>query len=152
MLVKELALFLDAPYEGDADLRLNRVASLEDATPNDVSFVTKGRVAKTAADSAAGCLLVPPDYDNATARTIIRTRDPRGSAARAIRKLHPHPELPTGIHPTAVLGTGVTVGKSVYIGPLVSIGAGVHIGDHVSIAAGSVIGDYVHIGAGCILH
>jgi UDP-3-O-[3-hydroxymyristoyl] glucosamine N-acyltransferase len=152
MLVKEIAAFLDATFEGDADLQVHRVASLEDATSADVSFVTKGRVARTAADSSAGCLLVPLNYDNATNRTIVRTPDPRGSAARVIRKLHPHPEPPTGIHPTAVLGPGVTVGKSVHIGPLVSIGAGVHIADHVSIGAGSVIGDYVHIGAHCTLH
>jgi UDP-3-O-[3-hydroxymyristoyl] glucosamine N-acyltransferase len=152
MLVKELAAFLDAPFEGDAEQNVHRVASLEDATVSDVSFVTKGRVAKTAGDSAAGCLMVPLDYENSAARTIIRTRDPRAAAARVIRKLHPHPEPPTGIHPTAVLGPGVTVGRSVHIGPLVSIGAGVHIGDHVSIGPGAVIGDYVNIGPGTIIH
>jgi len=152
MLVKELAAFLDAACEGNPDLRVQRVASLEDAAAEDLSFVTKGRTAKLAAESAAGCLLVPLDFDNAAERTIIRTRDPRAAAARVIRKLHPHPEPPTGIHPTAVLGPGVVIGKNVHIDPLVSIGAGVHIADHVSIGAGSVIGDYVHIGAGTVLH
>ena len=152
MLVSELAAFLDAPFEGDAGRTVTRVASLEDATATDVSFVTKGRAAKTAGDSAAGCLLVPLDYDNSAQRTIIRTRDPRSAAARAIRKLHPQPEPPTGVHPSAVLGPGVVIGKSVHIGPLVSIGAGVHIGDHVSIGSGSVVGDYVHIGANTTLH
>ncbi|MEO5926892.1 MAG: UDP-3-O-(3-hydroxymyristoyl)glucosamine N-acyltransferase [Bryobacteraceae bacterium] len=147
MFVKELAAFLDAPFEGDSDLNVTRVASLEDASSSDVSFVTKGRVAKTAGESAAGCLLVPLDFDNAATRTVIRTRDPRAAAARVIRKLHPHSERPTGVHPTAVLGPGVVIGKNVHIAPLVSIGAGVHIGDHVSIGAGSVIGDYCRIGA-----
>ncbi len=152
MLVRELAAFLDAPFEGDGDCTVTRVASLEDANASDVSFVTKGRAAKTAAGSAAGCLLVPLDFDNSAARTVIRTRDPRSAAARVIRKLHPHPEPPTGVHPTAVLGPGVVLGKSVHIGPLVSIGAGVHIGDHVSIGSGSVVGDYVHIGANTTPH
>lgn len=151
MLVKELAAFLDAPYEGEADIQLRRVASLEDAAADELSFVTKGRTAKLAGDSSAGCLLVPPDFDNSAARTIIRTRDPRGAAARAIRKLHPHPEPPSGIHPTAVLRPGLVTGKHVHIGPLVTVGAGVHIGDHVSIGAGSVIGDYAQIGPGCVL-
>ncbi len=152
MLVKELATFLDAPFEGDPDLKLTRVASLEDASSSEVSFVTKGRVAKTASASTAGCLLVPLDFDNTPTRTIIRTRDPRAAAARVIRKLHPHPEPPTGVHPTAVLGPGVVIGKSVHIGPLVSIGAGVHIADYSSIGAGSVIGDYSRIGAHTTLH
>ena len=152
MLVQELAAFLDAPFEGDPDRKLRRVAALEDASVEDVSFVSKGRAAKLAAESAAGCLLVPLDFDNSAARTIIRTRDPRAAAARAIRRLHPQPEAPTGIHPTAVLGPGVVTGNHVHIAPLVSIGAGVHIADHVSIGAGSVIGDYVHIGAGSVIH
>jgi UDP-3-O-[3-hydroxymyristoyl] glucosamine N-acyltransferase len=153
MLVKELAAFLEAPWEGNPDHEVRRVATLEDATAHDVAFVTgKGRAAKAAATTSAGCLLVPLDYDNAAGRTIIRTRDPRAAAARAIRKLHAVPEPPAGVHPTAVLGPGVTTGKGVHIGPLVSIGAGVHIGDHVSIGAGCVIGDYCTIGAHTVLH
>jgi len=152
MLVKELAVFLDAPFEGDADLELRRVASLEDAGGTDLSFVTKGRTAKLAANSMAGCLLVPPDFNNDLARTVIRTRDPRGAAARAIHKLHPKSEPPIGIHPTAVLGPGVSVGKGVYVGPMAAIGAGVHLADHVSIGAGSVIGDYVRIGKDTVIH
>jgi UDP-3-O-[3-hydroxymyristoyl] glucosamine N-acyltransferase len=152
MLVKELAAFLDAPFEGNPDLALRHVASLEDASEQDLSFVTKGRTAKLASDSAAGCLLVPLDFDNSAARTVIRTRDPRAAAARAIRKLHAQPEPPAGIHPTAILGPGLVTGDHVHIGPQAIIGAGVHIGDHVSIGAGSVIGDYAHIGAGTVIH
>ena len=140
MLVKELAAFLDAPFEGNPDLRLRSVASLEDASADDLSFVGKGRAAKLATESSAGCLLVPPDFHNPAARTLIRTRDPRAAAALAIRKLHPSPEPPSGIHPTAVLGPGVVIGSRVHIGP------------HVSIGAGSVIGDYVHIGEGTVIH
>ncbi len=152
MRVKDLATFLDAPLEGDADRELRGVAALEDAAVHDVSFVTRGRAAKLADESAAGCLLVPLDFANPTGRTIIRTRDPRAAAARAIRKLRPHQEPIAGIHPTAVIGPGVTMGKAVYVGPLVSIGAAVHIGDRVSIGAGAVIGDYVRIGNGCVVH
>jgi UDP-3-O-[3-hydroxymyristoyl] glucosamine N-acyltransferase len=72
--------------------------------------------------------------------------------ARAIPKLHPHPEPVAGVHPTAVLGPGVVIGKGASIGPLVSLGAGVHVGDGTAIGAGSVIGDYVHIGRRCVLH
>lgn len=153
MLVKELAAFLESSFEGDPDLDVRHVAALEDATANDLAFVSgQGRAAKGAQESAAGCLLVPLEWDNAAGRTVIRTRNPRAAAARAIRRLHPHPEPAAGIHPTAVLGPGVVIGANVSIGPLVSIGAGVHIRDHVSIGAGSVLGDYCHIGANSVLH
>jgi len=152
MHVKDLAEWLGAPWEGDGALEVQRVAALEDAGWNDVSFATRGRSLKQAADSAAGCLLVPEDFDNSGQRTIIRTKDPRAAAARAIRKLQPTVEPTSGIHPSAVLGPGVVCGKGVHIGPLVSIGAGVHLGDRVSIGDGSVIGDYVEIGEGTVIH
>lgn len=152
MLVKDLAAFLDAEFEGDPQLALQNVAALEDATAHDLAFVSRGRAARLAADSAAGCLLVPLDFENPSGRTIIRTRDPRAAAARAIRKLHAFQEPIPGIHPSAIIGPGAILGKAVAIGPLVSIGAGVHIGDHTSIGAGSVIGDYARIGSGCVLH
>lgn len=152
MLVKDLAVLLEAEFEGDPHCDVRHVSALEDATAHDLSFVTRGRAAKLASESAAGCLLVPLDFENSTGRTVIRIRDPRAAAARIIRKLHALQEPIPGIHPTAVIGPGAAIGKSVSIGPLVSIGAGVHVGDHTSIGAGAVVGDSVRIGAHCLIH
>ena len=107
MRVKELAVWLEAPWEGEGDREIRRVATLEDAGDEDLSFVTHGRAAKLATASRAACLLVPDDFVNEPRRTVIRTRDPRAAVARAIPKLHPHPEPSPGVHPTAVLGPGV---------------------------------------------
>jgi UDP-3-O-[3-hydroxymyristoyl] glucosamine N-acyltransferase len=150
--VKELAAWLDAAWEGDGDREVRRMAPLEDAGAEDISFITRGRPLKHADASRAGCLLVPDDYHNHASRTVIRARDPRAAAARAIPRLHPHVEPPAGVNPTAVLGPGVVLGKNVSIGALASIGAGVHIGAGTSVGAGSVLGDYVHVGEECILH
>ncbi|MFM2124084.1 MAG: hypothetical protein RL328_535 [Acidobacteriota bacterium] len=152
MLLKDLATALDLPFEGDPSLDLRRVAALEDATPSDLSFVGKGRAARGASDSQAGCLLVPPDYDNATNRPVIRTRDPRGAAARAIRLLQPTPAREPGIHPTAVIDPTATVGANAAIGPHVTIGPRTRIGDNVTIDAGCSIGPDCVIGANSLLH
>ena len=152
MHVKELAAWLDAPWEGEGDREVRRVAPLEDAGDADLSFVSNARSIKLASVSQAACLLVPSDFVNETQRTIIRIRDPRAAIARVIPKLHPHLDPPPGIHPTAVLGPGAVIGKGASIGPLVSLGAGVHIGEGTVIGTGCVIGDYVHIGQHCVLH
>jgi UDP-3-O-[3-hydroxymyristoyl] glucosamine N-acyltransferase len=150
--VKELAALLGAPWEGDGDREIRRVAPIEDAGDEDLSFLSNGRFVKLAADSRAACLLVPDSFVNEIGRTVIRTADPRSAVARAISKLHPPHEPSPGIHPTAVIGPGAVVGKGVSIGPLASIGAGVHIGEGTAIGAGSVIGDYSRIGAHCTFH
>ncbi|HLW77935.1 MAG TPA: UDP-3-O-(3-hydroxymyristoyl)glucosamine N-acyltransferase, partial [Bryobacteraceae bacterium] len=147
----ELASLLQAPLEGDAALDLHRVTSLEDAGPGDLSFVTP-RARKSAAASAAGCLLVPLDFLNHPARTVIRVADPRASIARAIAKLHPRIDPHPGIHPTAILGPGAIVEPGCSIGPYVTIGAGVRVGAGTRIGAGTSIGDYVLIGEACLLH
>ena len=134
MKVHELAAWLNATWEGDGDREIHGVAALEDATPQELSFVTRGRAEKHAEVSSAGCLLVPEDYSNLSKRTVIRASDPRAATARAITRLHPHPAPAPGVHPTAV------------------IGAGVDVGENTSIGAGCVIGDRVHIGKGCILY
>jgi UDP-3-O-[3-hydroxymyristoyl] glucosamine N-acyltransferase len=150
--VKELAAWLEAPWEGEGDREIRRVAPLEDAGDEDLSFVSNGRSVKLASVSRAACLLVPDDFVNETRRTVIRTGDPRAAVARAIPKLHPPLDPSPGVHPTAVLGPGVVIGKGVSIEALVSLGAGVHIGEGTSIGSGSIIGDYVHIGRRCVLH
>jgi len=150
--VKEIAAWLEAPWEGEGDREIRRVAPLEEAGDEDLSFVTPGRAAKLAVASRAACLVVPADFLNATSRTVIRTDDPRAAVARAIPKLHPRSEPSPGVHPTAVLGPGAVIGKGASIGPLVSVGAGVHIGEGTTIGAGSIIGDYVRIGGHCVLH
>jgi UDP-3-O-[3-hydroxymyristoyl] glucosamine N-acyltransferase len=149
--VKELAALLNAAWEGDGELVLQRFAALEDAESGDVSFAV-GRALKHADQSSAGCLLVPEDFENPAGRTVIRVRDPRAAAARAILKLHPKKESPPGVHPSAVLGPGVVIGSGCSIGPLVSIGAGAHIGAGTTVGAGCAIADSVRIGQRCVIH
>jgi UDP-3-O-[3-hydroxymyristoyl] glucosamine N-acyltransferase len=133
MRVNEIAALLGAPWEGDGEREIRAVASLDDAGPDELSFVTHGRAFKLAQASRAGCLLAPPDYVD-PARTIIRTADPRASVARAIAVLHPTPAPEPGVHPTAVVGSETTIGAG------------------TSVGAGSFIGDHVRIGERCVIH
>jgi UDP-3-O-[3-hydroxymyristoyl] glucosamine N-acyltransferase len=150
--VKELAAWLEAPWEGDGEREISGVAALEDAGSADLSFVTRGRAAKNAAESQAGCLVVPENYTNPSGRTVIRARDPRAAVARAIVRLLPTAEPTPGIHPTAVIGAGSTIAASAQIGPFVAIGAGVRIGAGTSLGAGCAIADGVEIGEHCTLY
>jgi UDP-3-O-[3-hydroxymyristoyl] glucosamine N-acyltransferase len=152
MHVRNLAELLQSEWEGDGDLELARVAPLEEAGPQELSFVIPGRAMKNAESSLAGCLIVPLNYSNTTGRTIIRHKNPRAAIARAITKLHPKVERQHGIHPSAVIGPGAIIAPSASIGPLVTIGAGVHIGAGTAVGAGTTIGDHVRISERCTIH
>jgi UDP-3-O-[3-hydroxymyristoyl] glucosamine N-acyltransferase len=149
--VRELATIIEARWEGDGEREIRRAAALEDAGPDDISFLTEAR-ATTQTETRAGCILVPDGFDNATQRTVIRTKDPRRSMARLIAKLHPKQENVGGVHPSAVLGPGVILAPGVTVGPQAVLGAGVHVDAGSHIGPGCVIGDYVKIGTETMLH
>lgn len=152
MRVRELAEWLGAPYEGDGEKELTDVADLASAGATDLAFVATARAVREAASSSAGCLIVPPDYDNADGRTVIRAAQPRTAFARAASLLHPPPPVTPGIHPTAVIAPSAEIGDKVAVGPLAVVGEGSRVGAGTSIGALTVIGRRVSIGENCILH
>ena len=123
MRVRELADWLGATFEGDGEKELTGVAPLETAGGTELSFIGSRKALQQADASAAGCLIVPPDYPSPSRRTVIRAPEPRTAFARAMSRFYPTVELKPGIHPTAVIG------KDVEIGALAAIGPHVHIGD-----------------------
>lgn len=152
MLVRELADMLGGMWEGDADRDIRRVAPLETAGAGDITFVGNPKAAKAASDSDAGCLLVPPNYSNRRAQTVIRVPDPRSAIAQVVARLHPRRQPARRIHPTAIIAAGAVLGEHVSVGPYATIGDGTRIGAGTSIGAGTTIGDDVEIGRNCTLH
>jgi len=150
--VRELAEWLGAPFEGDGEKELDSAATLESAGASGLAFVSGRKATKEAASSAAGCLIVPPDYSNVPVRTVIRAPEPRTAFARAVNRLHPPPEVVPGIHPTAVIAADAEIGEGVAIGPLATIGEGTRVGAGSSIGPNCVVGRRVTIGERCVFH
>ena len=117
-----------------------------------MSFVGNRKAEKGAESSAAGCLIVPLDFPNPSGRTLIRVPEPRLAFARAISLLHPAPEVPLGVHCSAVIAADAEIGAGVSIGPLSVVGAGSRIGAGTVIGSGCGIGNRVTLGESCRLY
>src|SRR5208283_449002 len=127
MRVSEIAELVGGACEGETDRIIGFAAALDSAGPNDVAFVGNRKAGELAAQSQAGCLLVPSEFPSG--RTLIRVADPRAAFARVVARLHP-PELPPpGIHPMAVVSPDAHLGEGVSIGPHAVIGVEADIGD-----------------------
>lgn len=150
MRVSEIAGQLSAPWEGQGELEITAVASLDLAGPRDIAFAANRKTASVAAESRAGCLLVMNDFPKG--RTLIRVADPRAAFASVIKLLYPPSPVTPGIHPSAVIAPGAQIPKSVAIGPYAIIGAGAKIGARSSIGAGCSIGAGARLGSDCLLH
>jgi len=156
MRVRELAERLNLSFEGNGDLDLTGAADLESAAPTELAFVSAKKFFKSAEASQAGCLLATFDFTGQE-RTVIRARDARATFAAALQLLYPTRKVHAGIHPTAVLEPGASVGANVSIGAHCFIGEGSVIGDdsilhpRVTIYAGVVIGQRSIIHSGAVI-
>ncbi len=150
---------------GDASWALRGCATLEDAGPDELSFVIHPRYLGRVPNSAAGCLLVGKEH---AARWPGRTRwvhpEPYVALRGALRALHGDAPLPevgispdAGIAPNAQVGELCTIRPGAYVAPRANLGRRVVVYPNVYVGKGAVIGDdcVLHPGvcvyAGCVL-
>jgi UDP-3-O-[3-hydroxymyristoyl] glucosamine N-acyltransferase len=147
----ELAAFLGGELQGPADLSIEGLAALEQATPREISFITQGRFARLANQSRAAAFIVSKEYAG-LARPLIIVPHPYLAYARVAALFAPPVRRWPGVSDLAYLGPEVALGQGVSIAPLVFIGAGARLGDRVAILPGCVIGDEVRIGADTLVY
>jgi len=150
----EIAETVGGRVRGDPGLSVRGVAPVDEAGPDQLAPLTTKRYAKYARDSRAGAFLVTEEmqgYVDDDRPCIVVSEPPRALIA-LLTRLHPPTESPAGVHPTAVLGTGVRLGADVAIGPYAVLGDGVEVGDGSRVGAHVVVGNQARIGAGCTLH
>ena len=147
----ELAARLDCELEGDPEFRVAGVAALEDAGPDELSFVRSERYRGVLARSRAGALVAPPDFAD-PGRPVLRARDPGRVFARAVALLR-EPERPApGVHPTACVDPGAEIDPTASVGPHAVVGAGSRVGAGTALHPGVVLYPGVHVGRDCVLH
>jgi UDP-3-O-[3-hydroxymyristoyl] glucosamine N-acyltransferase len=150
---KDLADHLQARLAGDPDLELRGVAKIEEAGPDEVTFVANPAYLKHLDSTKAGAVILSTPPENRTSSAYLVTEEPYRAFLAALQLFHPPVELPApGIHPTAVVAETANVDPTAYIGPHCMIeedaivGPGSHLRSHVSV------GFQARIGAECHLH
>jgi UDP-3-O-[3-hydroxymyristoyl] glucosamine N-acyltransferase len=142
---------------GDGARRIARLASLERAGSDSISFLVGRRHARAARASAAGAMLVAPalqdDVPAPAARVLVA--DPYVAYARLSQwfeaLLAPAGRAPA-IDPAAHVDPSARIGAGVDVGPGASIAAGASVGEGSRIGAGCAIGEGVSVGPGSVLH
>jgi len=170
MLLSELTDRLGGQLEGSGDITITGLATLKDAGPGDISFVTESRYGDVASDSAAGALIVNSSFSASTDKPLLRISDVAVALDAALELFSLEPDSPDGgvhesalvdptvelgpetaiaahviIRPHVRIGQGTVIGEGCYIGKHVSIGKNCIIGPHVVIHHGSELGDRVNI-------
>jgi UDP-3-O-[3-hydroxymyristoyl] glucosamine N-acyltransferase len=147
----ELAELIGAELQGAADIRVAGVAALEEAQPDQVSFVSHPRYAPLAAASRAAALIVDASWKE-PGRPLLFCGNPQVGFARAAKLFAKPPGVSVGVHGSAHIGPGVRLEADVAVGPLAYVGSDTQIGSRTLILGGAYVGDGVTIGADCVIH
>jgi UDP-3-O-[3-hydroxymyristoyl] glucosamine N-acyltransferase len=149
--LNEIASRVAGSVVGNAACRIGGVRPLDEAGPEDLSFLANARYRRAAADSKAGALLTS-SAEGLPGRNLILVDNPYTALAAVMRMFHAPSRPAPGISPQASIGPDVALGRDVSIAPLVSVGRGCALGDEVALMPGVVLGDGVAIGRQSLLH
>lgn len=147
----EVAEAVGGRLVGEPRRVLRGVRSLEEAGPDDLSFLGNPRYLEQAAESRAGVILCAPGGP-VEGKDRIEVEHPHLALARAIRLFHPASRAEAGVHPAAVVAGDAVLGADVVIGAHAVVGPGCRLGDRVHLHPGVILGPDVELGEECVLH
>jgi UDP-3-O-[3-hydroxymyristoyl] glucosamine N-acyltransferase len=149
--VAELAARVGAQVSGDGSLAIGRVAPLEDAGPDALSFFTNKRYRKAFEASRAGAVVVDPAEDVPAGRTVLRAREPYLAFAKLATLFHPPAEAIPDVAPEAFVHPTARVDPSAELQPFAYVGADATVGARCILYPGAYVGPGARLGEECVL-
>ena len=151
MTLTELAKRLECRLEGDGDLEITRVTSLELAGPGDLSFFTNQKYAPALRTTRATAVILGEDAEGAPC-AMLRTTNPYLAFARAVALFAESAPPAPGIHPHASVADGAVIAPDASIAAFAVIEDGAAIGARSRIGAHVIVGRGAQIGEDCLIH
>ena len=138
---------------GDPKLTITGAASLAEASSGEISFFADRKYIGLLRKTCASAVFVPPDFAEPLAAAQVRVSNPTKAFEHLLLKFVPKPiAFAPGVHPSAIVGSGVHLGEGVSIQPHAVIEDGSQIGDNTVIGAGSYIGHEAIVGSACLIY
>ena len=148
----EIAKIIGADLQGDGDILIKKVATLEAAVDGEISFLDNKNYKKLLSDTKATAVILHSDNLKDCPSAALVMREPYVGFARVTALFNEIPLSESGIHPTAIIGKNCTIPASVNIGPYVVIGDNVILGEHTSVGAHCSIQQDCQLGEHCHLY
>lgn len=138
--------------EGDGSVVVRAVATLEDAEPGQVSFLSNPKYGPQLATTRASAVLVRPEIQVSRPMNLLRTPEPYAAVTAAIVRLHGYRRHPQwGLSEKAYVAPTARIGAKPNIAPGVHIDDDTLIGDNATIYPGVYIARGTRIGDGVTL-
>jgi UDP-3-O-[3-hydroxymyristoyl] glucosamine N-acyltransferase len=144
--LREIVERLGGEIVGDPQTTVRRVAALESATPDSITFLANERYVSQLGSSRAGAVIVSESARGATGIPRLVCSNPYVYFARVSGLFNPPAEARPGRHPTAVIDPSAVIAPGAEIGAFVVAGRNVRIGEGSVIGAGCCLGDNTRLG------
>ncbi len=141
---------------GDPQHLIQKLAPLDTAQADALSFLSHPKYQSQLATTQAGCVIVSPAVAEATqvGRALIVTDNPYHYFARLTQlwRQHTRSNDEPLVHASAVIHPTAQIAPSARIGPLCVIERGAHVGANTWLKSNVTLGEYCRIGERCIVH
>jgi UDP-3-O-[3-hydroxymyristoyl] glucosamine N-acyltransferase len=150
--LKEIAAFVDGVVVGDDSVVITGVAGIKEACEGDITFLANPKYFPLIDKTRASAIVASAELEKSS-KPIIRVENPSLAFAKIVASLAPTEVThPKGVHPSAVLGKNVSLGKNAAIGAYAVIEDEVSIGDNTIIYAGCFVGHHTRIGNNTLIY
>ena len=142
----ELADRFELPLRGERDRLIHGVAALATAQAGQLGFLASSRYRAQLDECRAGAIVLAEGDAADWHGDCLISANPHATFARIAALFDPDPDVPPGIHASAIVSAQASVAASASIGPFCVIedGArieeGAHVGPHCVIGRGCTVG------------
>jgi UDP-3-O-[3-hydroxymyristoyl] glucosamine N-acyltransferase len=151
---KDIAGLVGGTIDGNPEVKVNRLARIEDGEPEALSFLANPKYYPYIYNTKSSIVLVQSDFEaeQSLTCTLIRVDDPYTAFANLLEIYDKMRKGKTGTSSLASIAKSAKIGNNVYIGDFVVISDNVVIGEDVKIFPHSFIGENVKIGSNTTLN
>ena len=139
LTLSRLAEQFDLQYSGDGDTLIDGVGTLSDATETQISFLSNPAYRKQLDSTRAAAVIITADDVESCPVNSLVADDPYVSYAKIAGLFDPRRPRNPGIHPSASIDPGATLGNDVQIDANAVIGPGCEIAEACTIGPGCVL-------------
>lgn len=150
--LRQIAQLIDGEVAGNDSIVVTGICGIKEAREGDITFLANPKYFPLLEKTKASAIITSRDVEYA-AKPLIRTENPSLAFAKVVSILTPNgAHHPVGVHPGAVIGKNVSLGKEVAIGPYAVLADNVCVGDKTVIYSGCYIGYGTMIGSNTLIY
>lgn len=152
----EIAEWVGGEVIGNDQILIERIASIEDAGPGDITFIAHPRYLSQVKHCNASALIVGDaimgHLPAGSRMNLLRVAEPANAFAKILQLFDDTPSYCPGVSPDAEIDASAGIGGDVTIFPFVYVGPKATVGRKTVLYPGVFLGEGVQIGENCILY